>query len=100
MKSWNGVKPGRDYHGYYFRILKAQGGHAFGGAYDYRIEGRMIFGFARVFWLIKYSDTGVMTFIANHEGQIYEKNLGASTDAAAQAMKTFDPNPSRRKVSP
>lgn len=93
-------KPGTDYHGYYFKILKAQGKHAAGGAYDYTIKSRMTSGFALVAWPVKYGDTGVMTFVVNHQGQIYEKNLGSKTDAVARAMKVFDPDTSWRKVAP
>jgi hypothetical protein len=93
-------KPGTDYHGYYYRILKAQGRHADGGAYEYRIGGRITSGFALVAWPVRYGDTGVMTFLVNHQGQIYEKNLGPKTDSAARALKVFDPDPSWRKVAP
>lgn len=93
-------KPGTDYHGYYFKILKTQGKHAAGGAYDYTIKSRMTSGFALVAWPVKYGDTGVMTFVVNHQGQIYEKNLGPKTDAVARAMKVFDPDTSWRKVAP
>lgn len=93
-------KPGTDYHGYYFKILKAQGKHAAGGAYDYTIKSRMTSGFALVAWPVKYGDTGVMTFVVNHQGQIYEKNLGPKTDTVARAMKVFDPDTSWRKVAP
>jgi hypothetical protein len=93
-------KPGTDYHGYYFKILKGQGKHAPGGAYDYRIKGRMTAGFALVAWPVRYDETGVMTFVVNHEGQIYEKNLGSSTGAVARKMTIFDPDSSWRKVSP
>ena len=93
-------KPGGDYHGYYFRILKGQGKHAPGGAYDYRIKGRMTSGFGLVAWPVKYGDTGVMTFIVSHAGQVYEKNLGSNTDATARTMTLFDPDSSWRKVSP
>jgi hypothetical protein len=93
-------QPGADYHGYYFRILKAQGKHAPGGAYDYRIKGRLMSGFALVAWPVAYGDSGVMTFVVNHKGQIYEKNLGPQTDETARGMQVFDPDSSWRKVSP
>ncbi|MFZ1953921.1 MAG: DUF2950 domain-containing protein [Desulfobacterales bacterium] len=93
-------KPGTDYHGYYFKILKGQGKNAPGGAFDYRIKGRMTAGFALVAWPVRYDETGVMTFIVNYEGQIYEKNLGSRTDAAVRKMTLFDPDASWRKVSP
>jgi hypothetical protein len=93
-------KPGTDYHGYYFKILKGQGKNAPGGAFDYRIKGRMTAGFALVAWPVRYDETGVMTFIVNYEGQIYEKNLGSRTDTAVRKMTLFDPDASWRKVSP
>jgi hypothetical protein len=93
-------QPGDGYHGYRFRILKAQGPNARGGAYDYRIKGRMTGGFALVAWPVKYGDTGVMTFMVNHDGQVYEKDLGPGTDAAARTMTRFDPDRSWQKVAP
>jgi len=93
-------QPGTDYHGYYFKILTTQGAHATGGAYDYHIADRLVSGFAIVAWPVDYDETGVMTFILSHEGQIYEKNLGPDTDIAARAMTVFDPDDSWRKVSP
>jgi hypothetical protein len=93
-------KPGTDYHGYYFKILKGQGKNAPGGAFDYRIKSRMTAGFALVAWPVRYDETGVMTFIVSYEGQIYEKNLGPGTDAAVRKMTLFDPDASWRKVSP
>jgi Protein of unknown function (DUF2950) len=93
-------RPGDDYHGYYFRILKAQGPNAPGGAYDYRINGRMVSGFALVAWPVKYGDTGVMTFMVSHDGKLYERDLGPGTDAAARAVTRFDPGPAWQAVSP
>ena len=80
------------FHGYRFRILKAQGPDARGGARDFVVKGRMTQGFAAVAWPAKWNDTGVMTFIVNHDGNVYQKNLGAGTDAAARAMKAFSPD--------
>jgi CheY-like chemotaxis protein len=65
-----------------------------------RNQGRMTVGFALVAWPVRYAETGVMTLIINHEGQIYEKNLGPGTDAVVRRMTLFDPDPSWRKVSP
>jgi len=93
-------KPGDAYHGYHFKVLKAQGPSARGGARDYRIKGRMTAGFALVAWPAKYGDTGVMSFIVSHEGQVYEKDLGPGTEAAARAMTRFDPDASWEKVTP
>jgi hypothetical protein len=86
------------YHGYRFRILKAQGSDARGGARDYVVKGRMTQGFAALAWPAKWNDTGVMTFIVNHDGNVYQKNLGAGTDAAARAMKSFNPDKTWTRV--
>jgi hypothetical protein len=91
--------PGDAYHGYHFRILHAQGPNARGGAYDYRVKGRMIAGFGLVAWPAKYGDTGVMTFLLNHDGQLYEKDLGPGSDAIARAMMRFDPDSPGEKVT-
>jgi hypothetical protein len=82
------------YHGYHYRILPAQGPHAQGGAYDYRVRGNMIGGFSVVAWPVKYGDSGVMTFMVNHDGVVYEKDLGAQTSKKVAAMKRFDPDSS------
>lgn len=94
------AQPGQGYHGYNFKILTAQGPNAPGGAYDYRIRGRMVSGFALVAWPIKYGDTGVMTFMVSHDGQLYEQDLGPGTAAAARAMTRFDPGPGWQQVTP
>lgn len=79
------------FHGYYFKILKGQGKHAEGGAYQYVVKGRMILGFALVAYPAEYGNSGVMTFIVNQAGTVYEKNLGKDTRRIAEAMKLFDP---------
>jgi len=94
------VKAGSAYHGYFFRILKAQGKDAKGGALDYVVKGRMIGGFALVAWPAKYGDTGVMTFLINHSGVIFEKDLGPTTDSVARAMTRFNPDASWTVVDP
>jgi len=81
------------YHGYYFKILTRQGKHAPGGKYDYVINGHMIAGFALVAWPAEWDNTGVMTFIVNQQDRIYQKNLGPKTSALAQALTTYDPDP-------
>jgi hypothetical protein len=80
------------YHGYYFKILTRQGKHAPGGKYDYIINGRMIAGFGLVAWPAEWKNTGVMTFIVNQQGKIYQKNLGPKTAKIAASMTTFDPD--------
>jgi hypothetical protein len=82
------------YHGYYFRILKAQGPDARGGARDYVVKGRMTQGFAAIAWPAKFNDTGIMTFIVSHDGRVHQRDLGAGTDAAARAMTRYNPDKS------
>ncbi len=86
------------YHGYYYRILTAQGKDAPGGAYDYLARGHMIGGFALVAYPAQYASSGVMTFIVNHDGVMYQKDLGPDTSAIAQAMTRFNPDASWKKV--
>jgi hypothetical protein len=88
------------YYGYRYRILKAQGKHAPGGAYSYVARGRMIGGFAVVAWPVRYGETGVMTFMVSHDGALYQKDLGPQTAARASAIKRFDPDASWQKVEP
>jgi len=80
------------YHGYYYRILKGQGPDAPGGAYSYVAQGRMIGGFAMIAWPATYDNSGVMTFIVNHDGVVYEKDLGPDTAAVAQKITRFNPD--------
>ena len=86
------------FHGYYFNILKGQGKHVDGGAYNYVVKGKMILGFALVAYPAEYGNSGVMTFILNQEGIIYQKDLGKDTKRRAEAMKIFDPDKSWTKV--
>jgi hypothetical protein len=86
------------YYGYYYRILTAQGKSAPGGAYDYMVKGNMIGGFALVAYPAQYGSSGVMTFIVNHDGVVYQKNLGKNTEKTAQAMKLFNPDSTWKKA--
>jgi hypothetical protein len=79
------------YHGYYYRILTAQGKDAPGGAYSYLVKGKMIGGFAVVAYPAEYGNSGVMTFIVNHEGKVFQKNLGQNTASIARSMKEYNP---------
>jgi len=88
------------YHGYHFKLLTRQGSHASGGALDYMVRGNLFGGFAILAWPARYWDTGVMTFMVNHEGQIYERDLGPDSAAKAAAVASFDPGPDWRKVEP
>ncbi|MDA8239348.1 MAG: DUF2950 domain-containing protein [Nitrospiraceae bacterium] len=86
------------FHGYYFRMLKKQGKHAPEGAFDYIVRGKQIGGFAAVAYPAKYGNSGVMTFIVNHDGVVYQKDLGKNTANTAKAMKSFDPDKTWKKV--
>jgi hypothetical protein len=94
------AKPGQPYHGYLYRILTAQGKDAPGGAKSYLRNGRMTEGYALIAWPARYADSGVMTFIVNRDGIVYQKNLGPGTDAAARAISAYNPDPSWEKVAP
>jgi hypothetical protein len=91
----DGVEPA-PFHGYYFKILTGQGKHAPGGKYGYIINGNMIAGFALAAWPAEYGNSGVMTFIVNQQGMVYQKDLGEGTDNAARKLKLYDPDPSWR----
>lgn len=80
------------YNGYFFRILTEQGKGAKGGAYSYLVKDRMVGGFAVVAYPATYAVSGVKTFIANHEGIVYQKDLGPGTAKIARAMKTYNPD--------
>jgi hypothetical protein len=88
------------YHGYHYKLLTRQGPHASGGALDYMVRGNLFGGFAILAWPVRYWDTGVMSFMVNHEGQIYERDLGPDSAAKAAAITRFDPGPGWRKVEP
>lgn len=80
------------YHGYNYRILTAQGKDAPGGAYSYFVKGKMIGGFAVVAYPAEYGNSGIMTFIVNYDGKVFQKNLGPNTAAAAKSMKEYNPD--------
>ncbi len=88
----------KPYHGYYFRILKAQGRDALGGAIDYVVNDRMIGGFAMTAWPAEYGASGIKTFIVSHNGVIYEQDLGTDTPAIVKEITSFNPDPSWHKV--
>jgi hypothetical protein len=86
------------FHGYYFKILKRQGPAAPGGAMDYVVRGNMIGGFALVAYPADYGNSGVMTFLVNHRGEVYEKDLGGRTAWTAARMTAFNPDETWKKV--
>ena len=87
------------FHGYYFRILKAQGPHAYGGAKDYIVGGKMTGGFAILAYPAEYGASGVMTFLVSRRGTVFQKDLGDSTAETAKAITAFDPDSSWTRVS-
>lgn len=86
------------FYGYYFKILKGQGKHAEGGRYNYVVKGKMILGFAIVAYPAEHGNSGVMTFMLNQEGTVYEKNLGKNTRRIAETIKIFDPDKTWEKI--
>jgi hypothetical protein len=93
-----GQQPTGSYHGYRYRILTAQGPAAPGGARSYLVDGRLTGGFGLVMWPATYGQTGVMSFMVNQDGQVYEKNLGADSARQASHLQTFNPDATWRKV--
>jgi len=87
------------YHGYYFKVLTRQGRRAPGGKYNYIINGNMVAGFALVAWPAEWGNSGVMTFIVNQQGTVYEANLGPKTASIAHKMSAFDPTSEWKPVS-
>jgi hypothetical protein len=84
--------PGTPFRGYLFKVLTAQGPAAHGGAFDYMQNGALIGGFALLAYPSVYQVTGVKSFIVNHEGVIYEKDLGPTTARTAQFLEVFNPD--------
>jgi Protein of unknown function (DUF2950) len=87
------------YHGYFYKILTRQGPAAEGGAADYIVNGNMIGGFALVAYPAEYRNSGVMTFIVNYAGTVYEKDLGPDTAEIAERMTSFNPDSTWKKVN-
>ena len=96
-KQFRAAEP-EPFHGYYFKVLKEQGKNAAGGAFNYVVNGKMVLGFALLAYPSGYRSSGVMTFIVNQSGVIYEKDLGTKSAQLAEQMTSFDPDPSWRKV--
>jgi len=98
-----GYTPGKGagpqpYWGYYYKILKSQGKNAPGGAYDYVIKGKMIGGFGLIAYPAEYGASGIMTFLVNHDGAVYQKDLGKETGKIASAMTKYDPDETWKKA--
>ena len=86
------------YHGYYYRILTQQGASAPGGAYDYLVKGKMVGGFALLAFPAEYGNSGIMTFMVNHDGTVFEKDLGPKTAKLARKIESFAPDQTWAKV--
>jgi len=97
---WDGAQKGqaKAYHGYYFRILKAQGPDAQGGAHNYVVKDKLMGGFGLVAWPAEYGVTGIHTFIVNQVGVVYEKDIAPVAGKAAAPITRFDPDRSWRRV--
>jgi hypothetical protein len=89
---------GAPYHGYVFRILRGQGPDAPGGALDYVVKRKMIGGFALIAYPAEYGNSGVMTFMVNHAGTVYQKDLGKNTEVLANRISLFDPDQTWKRV--
>jgi hypothetical protein len=91
-EGYGGSPKGSPYHGYYYRMLKAQGANAKGGAKSYIVDGKMTGGFAFVAYPADYRSSGVMTFLVNDSGTIYQKDLGEKTADLVQGMTEYNPD--------
>jgi hypothetical protein len=89
---------GTPYNGYFFRILTSQGAHAPGGAKNYIVDGKMIEGFAFVAYPAEYRSSGVVTFLVDESGTIYQKDLGPNTIELAEKMTAYDPDSTWKKA--
>ena len=88
----------RPFHGYYFRMLKRQGPSAPGGEFSYIVNGNMVAGHALVAYPARWGVSGVMTFIVNQRGRVYQKDLGPKTEEIARKMEEYDPDHTWRMV--
>lgn len=97
---WEGLQKGqaKPYHGYYFRVLDAQGADAPGGAHNYVAKGKMIGGFGLVAWPAEYGVTGIHTFIVNQDGTVYQKDIAPVPGKPASPITRFDPDRSWERV--
>jgi hypothetical protein len=90
--AFDGSKKLEAYHGYYFHLQKSQGPDSPGGAFNYVVNGKMIGGFALIAWPAEYGVSGILTLIINHDGVVFEKDLGASTAAQSRLVTRFNPD--------
>jgi len=88
----------RPFYGYYFRVLTSQGGNAAGGTKDYIVDGKMTGGFAFIAYPAEYGNSGIMTFVINQDGTLYQKDLGRDTAKLAEELSQYDPDKTWGKV--
>jgi hypothetical protein len=88
------------YHGYFYRMLYAQGPAAKGGAKEYFVDGRMVGGFGLLAWPAEYGASGIQTFIVNQEGVVYQKDFGDDTATLVNDIRSFNPDATWGKVAP
>jgi hypothetical protein len=88
----------KSFHGYYFRLLNRQGKNASGGAKNYVVNGKMTGGFAFVAYPAEYGSSGVMTFIVNQDGMMYQKDLGSNTNQRARTLSSYNPDSTWKRV--
>ncbi|MFT5316590.1 MAG: hypothetical protein ACI9UK_002436, partial [Candidatus Krumholzibacteriia bacterium] len=93
-----GREVGDPFNGYYYKIVTRQGAEAPGGRYDYIINGNMIAGFALLAFPAEHGNSGIMTFICNHQGKVYEKDLGEDSDLIAAGIVVYNPDPTWSEV--
>ena len=86
------------FHGYLYRMLTKQGKNAPGGAYDYQVNGKPLGGFAVLAYPARYGTSGVVSFMVNQDGVVYQKDLGQKTEALVMEMTEFDPDPSWKRA--
>jgi len=86
------------YNGYFFRILTSQGERAEGGAYDYMVNGKMVLGFALIAYPAQYGVSGIMTFMVNQGGVVFERDLGPETAAIVESISAFSPDANWKKM--
>jgi hypothetical protein len=88
----DGSKRGAPYHGYIYRLITRQGPQAPGGAYEYMVNGELLGGFALIAFPAEYGSSGIMTFIVNHDGVVYSRDLGPHTQQVAMGIVEFNPD--------
>lgn len=93
-------RPGEGYHGYHFKVLTGQGPKAKGGARSYLLGQRMVSGYGLLAWPVKYGSTGVMSFVVNQDGTVFERDLGPQTAQAAAGVKAFNPGEGWKPAKP